>query len=115
MRRHPVPQGRWRGVRPIAGTSGAAAGQSTGISSDGSVLAFGAGHLNQFAGAVVVATQTNGTFAVTATDTAPNPVPDDELGFPNVSTAVVGNGSAIISGAPGRNGQTGAAFVFLVS
>jgi hypothetical protein len=29
--------------------------------------------------------------------------------------AVVGNGSAIISGAPGRNGQTGAAFVFPVS
>jgi hypothetical protein len=101
-------------VLPPAGTSGAAAGQSIGISSDGSVLAFGAGHLNQFAGAVFVATKTNGTFAVTATDTAPNPVPDNELGFPNVSTAVAGNGSAIISGAPGRNGQTGAAFVFPV-
>ena len=56
-----------------------------------------------------------GTFVVTATDTAPNPVPDDELGFPNVSTAVAGNGSTIISRAPGRNGQTGAAFVFPVS
>lgn len=100
-------------VLPPAGTSGAGAGQSIGISSDGSVVAFGAGQLNHDAGAVFVATQTKGIFAVTATDTAPNPAPGDELGF--VSTAVAGNGSAIISGARGRNNQTGAAFVFPVS
>ena len=100
---------------PPAGSTGGEAGQSIGISADGSVVAFGAGHLNQDAGAVFVATRTNGVFAVTATDTAPNPVPDDDLGFTNVSTAVAGNGSAIISGARGRNGQTGAAFVFPVS
>ena len=102
-------------VLPPAGTSGAGAGQSIGISSDGSVVAFGAGQLNHDAGAVFVATQTKGIFAVTATDTAPNPAPGDELGFVNVSTAVAGNGSAIISGARGANNQTGAAFVFPVS
>jgi hypothetical protein len=44
-----------------------------------------------------------------------NPVSDDELGFTNVSTAVAGNGSAIISGARGFDGEVGAAFVFPVS
>lgn len=101
-------------VLPPAGTSDAEAGQSVGISSDGSVAAFGAGRLNQDAGAVFVATRAKGKFAVTATDTAPNPTRGDELGFTNVSTAVAGNGSAIISGARGRNGQIGAAFVFPV-
>jgi hypothetical protein len=54
---------------PPAGTSHAEAGQSVGISSDGSVVAFGAGHLHQDAGAIFVASKTNGIFAVTATDT----------------------------------------------
>lgn len=103
-------------VLPPAGTtSGAQAGQSVGISSDGSVVAIGAGRQNQDAGAVFVATKKKGTFAVTATDTAPNPAPGDELGFTNVSTAVAGDGSAIISGARGANGQIGAAFVFPAS
>jgi FG-GAP repeat len=102
-------------VLPPAGTSGAAAGLSVGMSSDGSVIAIGAGHLNQDAGGVFVATETNGTFAVTATNTEPNPVSDDDLGFTNTSTAVAGNGSAIISGARGFNGGLGAAFVFPLS
>jgi len=62
-------------VLPPAGTSDAEAGQSVGISSNGSVVAFGAGHLHQDAGAVFVATKTNGIFAVTATDTAANATP----------------------------------------
>ena len=56
-----------------------------------------------------------GAYAVTATDTALNPVSDEELALPNVSTAVSGDGSSTISGARGFDGQAGAAVVFAVS
>jgi hypothetical protein len=102
-------------VLPPAGTSGASAGSNIGMSSDGTVVALGAPRLNNGAGAVFVATENNGAWALTATDTQPNPVSDDELGGGLGSTAVAGNGSAIVSGARGRDGDVGAAFLFPVS
>ncbi|HTU75859.1 MAG TPA: hypothetical protein VMG38_20275 [Trebonia sp.] len=89
-------------------------GLSISMSSDGSVIGIGAGGFDHSAGAVFVATKTNGTWAITATDTEPSPVSDDELGATNGSTGVAGNGSAIVSGAPDRDGEAGGAFVFPV-
>ena len=66
------------------------------MSSDGSTVAFGAPTLN-FAGGVFAATETNGTWALTATDIPPNLAEDADLG--HGATAIAGDASAIISGA----------------
>ena len=97
-------------VLPPAGTSEASAGTSIGMSSDGSTVAFGAPTLN-FAGGVFAATETNGTWALTATDIPPNLAEDADLG--HGATAVAGDASAIISGA--ASDGNGEAFVFPVS
>ncbi len=97
-----------------------AAGTNIGMSADGSVIAFGAPTATAGpaleSGEVFVATETStGTWALTGTDTSPNPVADDDLGGGDQSVAVAGNGSAIVAGAHAANGQTGEAFVFPVS
>jgi hypothetical protein len=61
------------------------------------------------------AARTNGTWALTGTDTEANPVSDDDLGGGDQSVAVAGNGSAIVAGARAANGQTGQVEVFPVS
>ncbi len=96
-----------------------AAGSNIGMSADGSIIAFGAPTANAGAvgeaGAVFVATETNGTWALTGTDTEPHPVSGDDLGGGDGSVAVGGNGSAIVASARAANGQTGQAVVFPVS
>jgi FG-GAP repeat protein len=108
-------------VLPPANTTIAAfaAGTNIGMSSDGSVIAFGAPTANAGtvgeAGAVFVATETSaGTWTLTATDTEPHPASGDDLGGGDQSVAVVGNGSAIVAGARVAN-ATGQALVFPVS
>jgi FG-GAP repeat len=95
------------------------AGANIGISADGSIIAFGAPTATAGAafesGEVFVATETNGTWTRTGTDTEPHPVSDDDLGGGDQSVAVAGNGSAIVAGARAANGQTGQAIVFPVS
>jgi trimeric autotransporter adhesin len=108
-------------VLPPANTTNAAfaAGSNVGMSADGSTIAFGAPTATAGtafeSGEVFVATETNGTWALTGTDAEPNPVSDDDLGGGDQSVAVAGNGSAIVAGARAANGQTGLAFVFPVS
>jgi FG-GAP repeat len=108
-------------VLPPANTTNAAfaAGSNIGMSADGSTIAFGAPTATAGtafeSGEVFVATETNGTWALTGTDAEPNPVSDDDLGGGDQSVAVVGNGSAIVAGARAANGQTGQALVFPVS
>ncbi|HXL93535.1 MAG TPA: hypothetical protein VN969_31780 [Streptosporangiaceae bacterium] len=108
-------------VLPPANTTNAAfgAGANIGMSSDGSVIAFGAPTATAGSafesGEVFVATETNGTWALTGTDTEANPVSDDDLGGGDQSVAVAGNGSAIVAGARAANGQTGQVEVFPVS
>ena len=108
-------------VLPPANTTNAAfaAGTNIGMSADGSIIAFGAPTASAGAafesGEVFVATETNGAWALTGTDTEANPVSDDDLGGGDQSVAVVGNGSAIVAGARAANGQTGQAIVFPVS
>ena len=96
-----------------------AAGTNIGMSADGSIIAFGAPTANAGAvgeaGAVFVASRTNGTWALTGTDTEPHPASGDDLGGGDGSVAVAGNGSAIVAGARAANGQTGQADVFPVS
>jgi hypothetical protein len=96
-----------------------AAGSNIGMSGDGSTIAFGAPTATAGSafesGEVFVATETNGTWALTGTDAEPNPVSDDDLGGGDQSVAVAGNGSAIVAGARAANGQTGQAFIFPVS
>ena len=104
-------------VLPPTHKKGAAfdAGANVGMSADGSIIAFGAPTAGAGeAGAVFVATETNGTWALTGTDTEPHPGSDDDLGGGDGSVAVVGNGSAIVAGARVADG-TGQAFVFRVS
>jgi FG-GAP repeat len=107
-------------VLPPANTTHAAfaAGTNIGMSADGSVIAFGAPTASAGAafesGEVFVATETNGTWALTATDTEPHPATDDDLGGGDQSVAVTGNGSAIVAGARVA-GATGQADIFPVS
>jgi hypothetical protein len=108
-------------VLPPANPTNAAfgAGANIGMSSDGSVIAFGAPTATAGSafesGEVFVATEANGTWALTGTDTEANPVSDDDLGGGDQSVAVAGNGTAIVAGARAANGQTGQADVFPVS
>jgi FG-GAP repeat protein len=94
------------------------AGASIGMSADGSIIAFGAPTANagsvKEAGAVFVATETNGTWALTGTDTEPHPARGDDLGGGDGSVAVTGSGSAIVAGARVAD-NTGQADVFRVS
>jgi hypothetical protein len=94
------------------------AGANIGMSADGSVIAFGAPTANAGAvgeaGAVFVATETHGKWALTGTDTERHPGSGDDLGGGDQSVAVAGNGSAIVAGARVAN-STGQAFVFPVS
>jgi hypothetical protein len=73
------------------------------MSADGSIIAFGAPTATAGtafeSGEVFVATETNGTWALTGTDAEPNPVSDDDPGGGDRSVAVAGNGSAIVAGA----------------
>jgi hypothetical protein len=107
-------------VLPPANTTNAAfaAGSNIGMSADGSVIAFGAPTASAGAafesGEVFVATETNGTWALTGTDTEAHPATDDDLGGGDQSVAVAGNGSAIVAGARVAN-ATGQADVFPVS
>jgi hypothetical protein len=107
-------------VLPPANTTKAAfgAGESVGISSSGSVIAFGAPTATAGSafesGEVFVATETNGTWALTGTDTEASPVSDDNLGGGDQGVAVAGNGTAIVAGADAAGG-TGQADVFPVS
>jgi hypothetical protein len=107
-------------VLPPAHKKGAAfdAGASIGMSANGSVIAFGAptakaGAVSE-AGAVFVATETKGTWALTGTDTEPHPATGDDLGGGDGSVAVAGSGSAIVAGARVAD-RTGQALVFRVS
>jgi len=108
-------------VLPPANTTNAAfaAGSNIGMSADGSTIALGAPTATAGSafesGEVFVATETNGTWALTGADAEPNPVSDDDLGGGDQSVADAGNGSAIVAGARAANGQTGQAFVFPVS
>jgi hypothetical protein len=94
------------------------AGASIGMSADGSIIAFGAPTANagavDEAGAVFVATETSGAWALTGTDTEPHPAPGDDLGGGDGSVAVAGNGSAIVAGARVAD-NTGQADVFPVN
>jgi len=94
------------------------AGANIGMSADGSIIAFGAPTANAGAvgeaGAVFVAAETHGKWALTGTDTERHPRSGDDLGGGDQSVAVAGNGSAIVAGARVANG-TGQAFVFPVS
>jgi FG-GAP repeat protein len=107
-------------VLPPANTTKAAfaAGSSVGISSSGSVIAFGAPTATAGSafesGEVFVATETNGTWALTGTDAEASPVSDDNLGGGDQGVAVAGNGTAIVAGADVAGG-TGQADVFPVS
>jgi hypothetical protein len=107
-------------VLPPAHKKGAAfdAGANIGMSADSSIIAFGAptakaGAVGE-AGAVFVATETNGTWALTGADTEPHPGSGDDLGGGDGSVAVAGNGSVIEAGARVADG-TGQTFVFPVS
>ncbi len=99
-------------------TAAFGAGANIGMSADGSVIAFGAPTANAGAvgeaGAVFVAIETNGTWALTGTDTERHPGSGDDLGGGDGSIAVVGNGSAIVAGARVAE-ATGQADVFPVS
>jgi hypothetical protein len=107
-------------VLPPANTTRAAlaAGTNIGISADGTVIAFGAPTASAGtafeSGEVFVATETSGTWALTATDTETHPATDDDLGGGDQSVAVTGNGSAIVAGARVA-AATGQADVFPVS
>jgi hypothetical protein len=107
-------------VLPPANTTKAAfdAGESIGMSSSGSVIAFGAPTATAGSafesGEVFVATETNGTWALTGTDAEASPVSDDNLGGGDQGVAVAGNGTAIVAGADAAGG-TGQADVFPVS
>jgi hypothetical protein len=94
------------------------AGANIGMSADGSIIAFGAPTANAGtvgeAGAVFVATETNGTWALTGTDTEAHPASGDDLGGGDGSVAVAGSGSAIVAGARVAD-STGQAVVFPVS
>jgi hypothetical protein len=94
------------------------AGANIGMSADGSVIAFGAPAANAGAvgeaGAVFVAMETNGTWALTSTDTERHPGSGDDLGGGDGSVTVAGNGSAIVAGARVAD-ATGQADVFPVS
>jgi hypothetical protein len=94
------------------------AGANIGMSADGSIIAFGAPTANAGAvgeaGAVFVATETHGKWALTGTDTERHPGSGDDLGGGDQSVAVMGKGSAIVAGARVANG-TGQAFVFPVN
>jgi trimeric autotransporter adhesin len=108
-------------VLPPANTTNAAfaAGSNIGMSASGSIIAFGAPTATAGSafesGEVFVATETNGTWALTGTDAEQNPVSDDDLGGGDQSVSVAGNGTAIVAGARAANGQTGQADVFPVS
>ena len=99
-------------------TAAFGAGANIGMSADGSVIVFGAPTANVGAvgeaGAVFVAIETNGTWALTGTDTERHPGSGDDLGGGDGSIAVVGNGSAIVAGARVAE-ATGQADVFPVS
>ena len=107
-------------VLPPANTTRAAfaAGSTVGMSASGSVIAFGAPTATAGSafesGEVFVATETNGTWALTATDSEANPVSDDNLGGGDQGVSVAGNGTAIVAGADAAGG-TGQADVFPVS
>jgi hypothetical protein len=94
------------------------AGANIGMSADGSLIAFGAPTANAGAvgeaGAVFVAIETNGTWALTGTDTERHPGSGDDLGGGDGSVAVAGDGSAIVAGARVAD-ATGQADVFPVS
>ncbi len=95
------------------------AGASIGMSADGSIIAFGAptanaGSVNE-AGAVFVATETNGSWALTGKDTETHPASGDDLGGGDGSVAVTGSGSAVVAGARVANSTIGQADVFRVS
>ncbi len=94
------------------------AGANIGMSADGSIIAFGAPTANAGAvgeaGAVFVAIETNGTWALTGTDTERHPGSGDDLGGGDGSVAVAANGSAIVAGARVAD-ATGQADVFPVS
>jgi FG-GAP repeat len=89
-------------------------GNAVGISANGSVVAIGAPSVNNFNGAIFVADESHGTWAITATENPPSTVADANFGFNNA--VVAANGSAIVAGAPGAgDAEQGEAFVFPLS
>lgn len=100
---------KWRQAAELTADDGAASdelGYTAAISADGSTIVLGAfGHDGE-AGAAYVFTRHRNSWRQTAELTAP-----DTLWFGD-AVAVAGNGSTVVVGSPGNDGDAGEAYVF---
>ena len=104
--------GTWSQTAELTAPHGASFdvfGSSVALSALGTTALVGAPGRNTNTGAAYVFRLRGGTWSQTAELTAPHAAPGDDFG---ISVGLSALGSTALAGAPGRNSETGAAYVF---